>query len=72
VFSAQHGGLRTRTATPATVNGSTLQFSPGNDDFVPGEQVNVTVTTAVTATGGHAGRAKSISVCDGDRRFGAR
>ncbi|MGI4875287.1 MAG: FG-GAP-like repeat-containing protein [Janthinobacterium lividum] len=52
VFSAQRGGLRTRAATPATVNGSTLSFSPTAYDFLPGETVTYTVTTAATSSGG--------------------
>jgi hypothetical protein len=38
VFSAQRGGLRSRGATPATVSGNTLRFTPGNYDYVAGEQ----------------------------------
>ena len=52
VFSAQRGGLRSRGATPATVSGNTLRFTPGNYDYVAGERVNVSMTTAVTATAG--------------------
>ncbi|RRB06404.1 FG-GAP-like repeat-containing protein [Larkinella rosea] len=52
VFSNQRGGLRSQGGTPATVNGNQLQFTPSNYDFKAGERVDVTVTTAVTATGG--------------------
>ena len=56
VFSAQHGGLRSRGTTPATVNGSNLIFNPGNFPFAPGETVQYTATTAAASTGGNLAR----------------
>jgi hypothetical protein len=53
VFSTQSGGLRTRGATPATVSGNTLTYTPsGARPFLPGETVYSTLTTAVAASGG--------------------
>jgi hypothetical protein len=53
VFSAQRGGLRTRGATPATVGGNTLTYTPpGARPWLPGETVYSTLTTAVAASGG--------------------
>lgn len=46
LFSAQRGGLRTRGTTPATVAGSTLRFAPTDFPFLPGEQLQATITTA--------------------------
>jgi hypothetical protein len=45
LFSSQRGGLRT-LATPATVSGNTLTFTPSAYDFLPGETLMGTVTTA--------------------------
>ncbi|MCB2409148.1 FG-GAP-like repeat-containing protein [Hymenobacter lucidus] len=51
VFSSQRGGRRTG-ASPATVSGSTLTFSPGTSPFMPGETVQYTITqTAASSTG---------------------
>ena len=52
VFSSQRGGRRTQGATPATVSGSTLSFSPSNYAFLPGETVRYTVTQAAASSGG--------------------
>ncbi|MBF9141380.1 FG-GAP-like repeat-containing protein [Hymenobacter properus] len=52
VFSSQRGGLRTRGATPATVNGSALSFAPTTYPYMPGETVRYTVTTAAAGSGG--------------------
>jgi hypothetical protein len=51
LFSSQRGGLRT-VATPATVSGNTLTFSPSAYDFLPGETLLGTVTTAAQGSGG--------------------
>jgi hypothetical protein len=52
VFSSQRGGLRTRGATPAAVNGSALSFAPTAYPYMPGETVHYTVTTAAAGTSG--------------------
>jgi hypothetical protein len=53
VFSTQSGGLRTRGATPATVSGNMLTYTPpGARPFLPGETVYSTLTTAVAASSG--------------------
>lgn len=54
VYSAQHGGLRTRGTTPAVVSGNTLSFSPSTYPFSPGETVFSTITTAAQASGSPA------------------
>ncbi|GAB3590283.1 FG-GAP repeat domain-containing protein [Hymenobacter daeguensis] len=46
VFSAQRGGRRTREATPATVQGSSLHWAPTAYPYQPGETVQYTVTRA--------------------------
>ena len=58
VFSSQHGGLRTRGATPAVLSGSTLSFAPTAYPFMPGETVQYTVTTAAAGSGGALARAR--------------
>ena len=57
VYSAQRGGLRTRSITPAAVNGSTLSFSP-TYPFLPGETVSSTITRAATSSNATLARRK--------------
>lgn len=58
VFSSQRGGLRSRGATPAVVNGNALGFTPTAYDFLPGETVQYTVTTAAASSGGTLAQAR--------------
>ncbi|MFD2719498.1 FG-GAP-like repeat-containing protein [Hymenobacter monticola] len=54
VYGNQRGGLRTRGTTPAAVLGPALSFAPGPRPYLPGEEVQYTVTRAATSTGGAA------------------
>jgi hypothetical protein len=60
VYSAQRGGLRTRGATPAVVNGPTLSFAPGTSGFLPGETICSTITTAAGSSGGRLAKSRVV------------
>ncbi|WP_170865304.1 FG-GAP-like repeat-containing protein [Hymenobacter psychrotolerans] len=51
VYSAQRGGLLTRSSTPVTVSGNSLSFTPASA-FKPGERVTAAITTATTSAAG--------------------
>lgn len=59
VFSSQRGGRRTGPA-PAVVSGRTLSFAPTSYPFLPGEEVQVIVTTAAAGSGGALGRPRVV------------
>ena len=52
VFSSQRGGQRARGATPATVSGNTLTFTPITYGFMPGEKVTAVVRKTAASSGG--------------------
>ena len=54
VFSARRGGLRTGHSGTTAVAGSALTFTPGAFDWLPGETVQYTLTTAARNASGQA------------------